>query len=295
MYYVNFDQHITLKFGVVLENWPLTRFAVPGSFSAIPILSLLYNTFESGATCFRSLTNDEWFEWLTAFKAGQAPPSVTSSAILTVEEENLSAALASEALVDSCAPAMSQPAPDSIPSVSASSTEEVALPTSVTNSDGNLAPSDGSVAAASPASPPSTPEVNLADTPDMQLTVACGQKRPFQQVGGCSCFINNFVSTDGTGIVQVTKKPRKLRSDAGKKRGPRNKNAAAAQPSAPATPNTTSTMLTPAMPIATAPAMPVVTTPAMPAATVPAASSSASAALGLTASTSSGSATAATA
>ena len=224
MYYVNFDQHIMLKFGVVLENWPLTKFAAPGSFSTIPILSLLYNAFESGVTRFRSLTDEEWLEWLQAHKAGHAPPSVTSSAILTVEEEDFSTTSVSEAALDPPATPASEPTP------TVTSAEQVALSTELTGANNNIAPS-GAVGISAALSPsPSTPDVNMAENSNLQLTVARGQKRPFQQVNDGN-FINNFTSADGVGIVQVTKKPRKTRSDAGKKRGPRNKKTMAAQAS----------------------------------------------------------------
>ncbi|PIL36587.1 hypothetical protein GSI_00276 [Ganoderma sinense ZZ0214-1] len=244
MYYVNFDQHITVKFGVVLENWPLTKFAAPGSFSAIPLLSLLYNAFDSGTTRFRSLSDEEWLEWLQAYKAGQAPPAVTASPSgLTVEEEDFAAAADSEAPVELSAPAGSETAFASAPSASASSAKEGAPSASVTNGNVNTAPSEvGTGATPSP----SAPDVNMAETRITEVAVARGQKRTFQQVGDGN-FVNNFVSADGTGIVQITKKPRKQRSDAGKKRGPRKKNpAAAAQASATPAPALPTPSATPA-------------------------------------------------
>ncbi|KAI1782517.1 hypothetical protein LXA43DRAFT_905549, partial [Ganoderma leucocontextum] len=63
MYYINFDKHITFKFGVILENWPVQKFTAPGNFSAIPIISIIYTAFESGATRFRSLSDEEWKQW----------------------------------------------------------------------------------------------------------------------------------------------------------------------------------------------------------------------------------------
>ncbi|KAH9899137.1 hypothetical protein C8Q73DRAFT_638607, partial [Cubamyces lactineus] len=64
MAYVNFDYHITLQHGVVLEGWPSgIKFAAPGKFTSIPELQTLYTAWDTGAAHFRSLTNDEWRAW----------------------------------------------------------------------------------------------------------------------------------------------------------------------------------------------------------------------------------------
>ncbi len=61
--------------------------------------------------------------------------------------------------------------------------------------------------------------------PNTDLANARGEKRTIDQVdnGGntTDVFVNNFGGSDG--LVQVTKRPRKKRSDAGVKRGPRKK------------------------------------------------------------------------
>ncbi|RDX40950.1 hypothetical protein OH76DRAFT_1301104, partial [Lentinus brumalis] len=62
MFYVNFEEHITLKFGIVLENWPLKRFAAPGSLSRVE-LEVLLKAWENKTTFFRQLTDEEWSEW----------------------------------------------------------------------------------------------------------------------------------------------------------------------------------------------------------------------------------------
>ena len=43
MYYVNFNDHITAPFGLVIDAWPLEKFAALGSFSSLPVLTILHN------------------------------------------------------------------------------------------------------------------------------------------------------------------------------------------------------------------------------------------------------------
>ncbi|KAG2115298.1 uncharacterized protein F5147DRAFT_769755 [Suillus discolor] len=63
MYYVNFDENIIAQHSVVLENWPLTKFASPGDIGLMVEVKIVYNAFMSGATKFRKLTAAEWQEW----------------------------------------------------------------------------------------------------------------------------------------------------------------------------------------------------------------------------------------
>ncbi|KAH7904201.1 hypothetical protein BJ138DRAFT_1239951 [Hygrophoropsis aurantiaca] len=68
MYYVNFDENITAKYRVLVENWPLPKFCNPGSIGSNVELKVLYNAWQSGATYFRKMTQDEFRRW----EAGQA-------------------------------------------------------------------------------------------------------------------------------------------------------------------------------------------------------------------------------
>ncbi|KAI9064984.1 hypothetical protein FKP32DRAFT_1568749, partial [Trametes sanguinea] len=64
MSYVNFDYHVTLQHGIVVEGWPPgIKFAAPGKFNSVLELQALYAAWESGAARFRALTNAEWREW----------------------------------------------------------------------------------------------------------------------------------------------------------------------------------------------------------------------------------------
>jgi hypothetical protein len=70
MYYQNFDTNITAKYAVVIKNWPLSKFCSPGDVGSLNELEILYNAFESGATYFQHLTDNEFREW-TASRVSQ--------------------------------------------------------------------------------------------------------------------------------------------------------------------------------------------------------------------------------
>ena len=59
MFYVDFEDHITMRFGIVIENWPLTCFAVPSAFKSRLKLSMLLNAWETDTTRFRKLSRVE--------------------------------------------------------------------------------------------------------------------------------------------------------------------------------------------------------------------------------------------
>ncbi|TFK79898.1 hypothetical protein K466DRAFT_446878, partial [Polyporus arcularius HHB13444] len=63
MFYVNFESHMTAKYGVVIRNWPIRKFTAPGNINSLPTLSILYNVWRSGATHFRRLDDGEWQQW----------------------------------------------------------------------------------------------------------------------------------------------------------------------------------------------------------------------------------------
>jgi hypothetical protein len=63
MYYANFDERITDKFGVVLEDWPLKRFCSPSDIGSQTELTVLIWAFESGSTRFCRLTTAELSDW----------------------------------------------------------------------------------------------------------------------------------------------------------------------------------------------------------------------------------------
>ncbi|KAI0712640.1 hypothetical protein C8Q76DRAFT_588840, partial [Earliella scabrosa] len=62
MFYVNFEEHITLRFGIYVKNWPLKKFAAPGSLSRVE-LQVLLNAWKNDVTQFCELSDDEWKKW----------------------------------------------------------------------------------------------------------------------------------------------------------------------------------------------------------------------------------------
>jgi hypothetical protein len=63
MYYVNFDDNITAKYGIVLENWPLKKLCSPADIGSQNEVKVVLNAFKSGATCFRKLSEAEFEQW----------------------------------------------------------------------------------------------------------------------------------------------------------------------------------------------------------------------------------------
>jgi len=64
MYYNNFDSHITQVYKVVIENWPIRKFCRPSDIGSCNEIQLVINAFQSGAACFRKLTDVEYELWM---------------------------------------------------------------------------------------------------------------------------------------------------------------------------------------------------------------------------------------
>ena len=79
MNYVNFETAITAKFGIVLENWPVPKFQSPTNMSHTEA-EICFRSWESGATRFRMLTNDEWAAWLSGRYAAPSVDEPTAPA-----------------------------------------------------------------------------------------------------------------------------------------------------------------------------------------------------------------------
>ena len=63
MQYDRFDDLITQKHGVIVKNWPLKQFCNPSAVASRIKLDILFNSWESGATCFQKLSRDEMCAW----------------------------------------------------------------------------------------------------------------------------------------------------------------------------------------------------------------------------------------
>ncbi|OSD06824.1 hypothetical protein PYCCODRAFT_1422386 [Trametes coccinea BRFM310] len=100
---------ITEEFGIIVENWPLTRFCAPGDISSRTELEVLLHAWKTDSARFRCLSDDEWEEWrLRQVSVLPQPPSSTA-----VEETTSSPIAESTATPPS--PAAEEPAPTSEP------------------------------------------------------------------------------------------------------------------------------------------------------------------------------------
>ena len=77
MQYINFDEHVTVKYGVVLDKWPLQKFVAPGSINSVTTLRTLFNSWNNEVTKFRALSDEEHEAWLAARERGEPAPAVT--------------------------------------------------------------------------------------------------------------------------------------------------------------------------------------------------------------------------
>ncbi|KAG2370353.1 hypothetical protein BDR07DRAFT_1370890 [Suillus spraguei] len=55
--------NITQKYHLVLENWPLSKFVAPGNINSLTELRVLYNAWDSNASCFHKLSDEEFKAW----------------------------------------------------------------------------------------------------------------------------------------------------------------------------------------------------------------------------------------
>ncbi|KAL7283107.1 LOW QUALITY PROTEIN: hypothetical protein ACG7TL_002532 [Trametes sanguinea] len=230
MSYVNFDDHITLPHGIVIEGWPHgIKFAAPGKFNSIPELQALYAAWETGAARFRTLTNAEWREWVAAYCKQNNPKTTTS------DPEN-----SNDDYGDECSPLRSPEPRESVaPSPLLSSSTAVPPPSSAPLPSSAPPPSSAPLPSPAPSTPPdaiaSMSNANTNSTASMpapapSLPEATSTTGEVPQLAGRKRardtlqvqFLNAVSNADGTGIV-IPKRPRKERSDKNMKKGPRKK------------------------------------------------------------------------
>lgn len=73
MYYVNFEDHITVPYRVVLEGWPVDDFKSPSAFKCLNTVTVIYNCFQSGAAKFRRLSDVEYDKWHAKWLQSKVP------------------------------------------------------------------------------------------------------------------------------------------------------------------------------------------------------------------------------
>lgn len=191
MYYVNFEHHITHPYGVVLEHWPLDKFVCPSYIKSMNEVDVLYNAWKSGAARFRRLSETEHDEWIANRINSQS-----------IEEE---------------------------------SEEEEEVPTTSQASSATITPSSQSEPAATTSSRPSDTAATSTVLPDQPSggkktkrkapddgnnSVNSRSKAKKARVGPLTTDSVNAVSGAGGASITSTAKPRKIREDKGKPRGP---------------------------------------------------------------------------
>jgi hypothetical protein len=78
MIYKNFDEHITRKHGIIIEGWPLPLFDNPSAIGSQVELNVLLRAWQTGATRFHKITEDEYMTWMES--RAPSEPSPTSAA-----------------------------------------------------------------------------------------------------------------------------------------------------------------------------------------------------------------------
>jgi hypothetical protein len=78
MIYKNFDGHITRKHGIIVEGWPLRTFDNPSAIGSQVELNVLLRAWQTDATRFRKMTEDEYMAWMEGRTQGPEPPLATT-------------------------------------------------------------------------------------------------------------------------------------------------------------------------------------------------------------------------
>ena len=221
MIYTNFEDAITAKHGIVLENWPLKEFCNPSAIKSRNEVVVLLRSWESGTTRFRRMDTREWEAWSetrfqqagTSDNDGMADND-TADNNTTGDNDNNSEDLN---LADS--DRLPEASPDTQPSHQPDL--EPSIPTTEQGS--------GNDTSTAPVPLPSTSTTSPTTAPP---TVSAGHKRPATSepsgsrakkrpaLSSTTHFINSTAVTNAAGAsILITKKKRKERSDKGVKRG----------------------------------------------------------------------------
>ncbi|KAI0669493.1 hypothetical protein C8Q78DRAFT_992614 [Trametes maxima] len=210
MYYTNFGSHITKKYGVVIDNWPLKMFVAPSKMHSRTELDILYNAFSSDVTHFQKLTHSEWEQWLT--QHGR------SNEVLLGEQEDTNFNKNDKATASSSQnPEPGSLAPSLLPACSPPENTLMATPSPTPPT---FSPESG-VPPTSPRSSASEVPIDpmlLADTTGSIRTTVAPVPPPLT-----TNFINTITAQDGSPLVLGASRPRKQHSDANQPCGSRKK------------------------------------------------------------------------
>ena len=123
MNYSNFEDAITEKHGIVLENWPLPKFCSPSDIKSRNEVKVLLRAWESGTTRFRLMSDAEWEKW-------------SERRELEGTEESSTAIVDPAAIPDSDAPPhSSEPPSNDVPATSSDSPAVSQAPTAFASAD----------------------------------------------------------------------------------------------------------------------------------------------------------------
>ena len=229
MIYTNFEDAITAKHGIVLENWPLKEFCNPSAIKSRNEVVVLLRSWESGTTRFRRMDTREWEAWSeTRFQQEQAPASTSGTGddgmadndtADTADNDTANNDSNSEGLNLADSDRLPDASPDTQPSHQPDL--EPSIPTTEQGSENDTSTAPVALPLTSTTSPTAAPP-----------TVSAGHKRPATSgpsgsrakkrpaLSSTTNFINSTAVTNASGAsIFITKKKRKERSDKGVKRG----------------------------------------------------------------------------
>jgi hypothetical protein len=84
MIYKSFDENITRKHGIIIEGWPLHVFDNPSAIGSQVELNVLLKAWQTGATWFCKMTDDEHMAWAENFASTERPSIGTASPPTTI-------------------------------------------------------------------------------------------------------------------------------------------------------------------------------------------------------------------
>ena len=247
--YTNFDDNMTAKYGLVVKGWPLRVFCSPGDVRTFTELKILHDAWQSGTAYFYRLTTTEATEWSNRRfeKATEETSGPEISSTSTTQSSTHSSTPPNPSPASPSTPTCHHPSSSTVVPVTSENCVATPLdPGSVpdaVNPDVPVAdtcpPESEPPSVTSPLTPPPTQPTAPSDTTLFSAFVSNspitnGTKRSVDhesdqlsprkryRQGPSIKFINSVTSVDGSTVI-MNKKPRKERSDRGKKRGSRSK------------------------------------------------------------------------
>lgn len=212
---MNFDDNITDKHGIIVKNWPLPVFSAPGDIRTVTELKILYNAWESGTAHFYRMTMAEATKWYNERHSTLAGDNSSKQAD-PAENNTISTDDATVKPSEQANPSPSDPAENN---------DNATVDPSEQANPSPMDPEQATIANASLSSLPTanhnplSPTATASSRKRAQATEA--QPSPpnkRRRQGVTPAFINTVItSVDGATVV-MSKRPRKERSDKGKKR-----------------------------------------------------------------------------